>query len=208
MPSRSSSAAPARPLPKRTLSTPSRSRSPPTPVPLLRSLSYSPPPSPTLEPVPIASPPLLNLVPATPVSTSSSDSRQLPKDNSSPLSSDSTKLTTSTSLDAIHEVIESLSGSDSESARKESSQSSSLIVRPPSPQRKSLAIERQRSMTVEVTGTQQVQLSSSDKSIVSKTDVTLKKVKSADTMKPAAQTKLPKKKRSRTVNPNNSEWLR
>jgi hypothetical protein len=120
------------------------------------------------------------------------------------------KLPGSTSLDAIDEVIETGDGSESEGGQKISSNSSSIIIPPTSPQRKPVPgtavgqiqpLEGQRSMTLEVTSKPQAQLAPAEKDKATiKGEANLKSVKSNDTMKPPPQAKPPKKKRSRTAN--------
>ena len=91
-----------------------------------------------------------------------------------------------------------------------SSNSSSLILPPTSPQRKPAPgtavgqlqpLEGQRSMTVEVTSKPQAQLAPTEKDkSLTKAEANLKSVKSNDTIKPPMPSKPPKKKRSRAAN--------
>jgi hypothetical protein len=217
MSSRPSSPSPVRPSPQRVFSPPPRIRSPPplAPAPRIFPPQTSPPPTERI----VSPPPILNILPSTPVQSSSTpDSVQSAPTNLSTTPSDQvSKLPGSKSLDAIHEVLEVGDGSESESGQKISSNSSSLILPPTSPQRKPLAgnavgtiqpLEGQRSMTVEVTSKPQAQLAPTEKDkLTTKSEANLKSVKSNDTIKPPVQPKPPKKKRSRAANIANNSTI-
>jgi hypothetical protein len=204
--SRPNSPSPVRP--QRIFSPPPRVRSPPPLAPAPRV--FSPPTSPTPpHPGPlsrvVSPPPILNILPSTPDRPSSPDSSSNPSSDQTP------KPPGSKSLDAIHEVLETGDGSESESGgQKMSSNSSSLILPPTSPQRKPAPgtavgqlqpLEGQRSMTVEVTSKPQAQLAPTEKDkSLTKAEANLKSVKSNDTIKPPMPPKPPKKKRSRAAN--------
>jgi len=208
----------------RDFSPPPRVRSPPPFAPIPRMLSPPAAAYPTSPPLPPSSgtvspppPPILNIQPSTPQSTEPTQS--------GPSTETTPKIPVSKSLDAIHEVVETGDGSESESGQKISSNSSSLILPPTSPQRKPISgpsgvgqlppLEGQRSMTVEVTSkpSQQLGTTEKDKDKTLKAEAILKSVKSNDTIKAPAPPK-PKKKRSRTANIANistslphSPWL-
>jgi len=210
MSSRPTSPSPVRP--QRVFSPPPRVRSPPPLAPAPRVFSHptSPPPSSRI----VSPPPILNILPSTPVRPSSPDSDpSVSPTTEQPPSAAAPK---SKSLDAIHEVLETADGSESETGQKMSSNSSSTILPPNSPQRKPQGgaaivgqlqpLEGQRSMTVEVTSKPQAQLAPTEKDkSTTKAEAILRSVKSNDTMKPPMPSKPPKKKRSRTANiANNS----
>jgi hypothetical protein len=165
----------------------------------------------------VSPPPILTLQPSTPVRPTSPDSTQsAPVTQTSTPSDTTVKLPGSKSLDAIHEVLETGNGSESEGGQKISSNSSSLIL-PMSPQRKPSggaaigplqSLEGQRSMTVEVTSKPTPQLGPTEKEkSTAKAEAILKSVKSNDTIKAQLQPKPPKKKRSRTANIANTSIL-
>ena len=165
----------------------------------------------------VSPPPILTLQPSTPVRPSSPESSQSAPITQTSTPSDTTvKLPGSKSLDAIHEVLETGNGSESEGGQKISSNSSSLIL-PMSPQRKPSGgatvgplqpLEGQRSMTVEVTSKPTPQLAQTEKEkATAKAEAILKSVKSNDTIKAQLQPKPPKKKRSRAANIANTSIL-
>jgi hypothetical protein len=209
--SRPISPSPVRPPPHRDFSPPPRVRSPPPFAPVPRVLS---PPTYSTSPPPLAGyvspppPPILNIQPSTPQSVESTHSAPSPPTTTS--TETTAKIPASKSLDAIHEVVETGEGSESDAGHKISSNSSSVILPPTSPQRKPTTgptvgqlqpLEGQRSMTVEVTSKPPPQLATTDKDKekISKAEAILKSVKSNDTIKPPTQPK-PKKKRSRATN--------
>lgn len=208
--SRPNSPSPVRP--QRIFSPPPRVRSPPplAPAPRAFSPTTSPtPPHPGVLSRIVSPPPILNILPSTPDRPSSPDSIQ---SSSNPSSDQTPKPPVSKALDAIHEVLETAGdGSESESGgQKISSNSSSVILPPTSPQRKPTpgtlvgqlqSLEGQRSMTVEVTSKPQAQLAPTEKDkSQAKAEAILKSVKSNDPIKPPLPSKPPKKKRSRAAN--------
>ena len=218
--SRPTSPSPVRPSPQRVFSPPPRIRSPPpfAPAPRVFSPTHHNTTTTTTSPPPLHSrvvspPPILNILPSTPIRPSSPHTAPpvLPPPTSS--ADPSPKIPGSKSLDAIHEVLETGDGSESEGGQRISSNSSSLIL-PTSPQRKPTGgapvvgaiqpLEGQRSMTVEVTSKSQAQLAPTtaekDKATIKAEALNLKSVKSNDTIKPPLPTKPPKKKRSRAAN--------
>jgi len=226
--SRPTSPPPARPSPQRVFSPPPRVRSPPplAPAPRVFSPTRNASPPPPVSRV-MSPPPTLNILPSTPVQSYSSEN-QFPPLASSPITpvplGDPPKIPVSKSLDAIHEVIETgEDGSESESGGlpKISSNSSSLILPPPSSPLQKPAktdgdksggvdkiqpLEGNRSMTLEVTNKPSSERGlapstvEKDKDKAKGGEAALKRVKSNDTIKAPAQTKPPKKKRSRAAN--------